>query len=436
MQRITRVAKGSVCSRIGVRAGDALISINGTPVLDIIDYQYFSAEEKLLLRFLSADGQAYEADVEKEAGEPLGLDFETGLMSPVRSCKNHCLFCFIDQMPKGGRETLSFKDDDWRMSFIMGNYVTLTNIDDAEFQRILSRRVSPLYISVHATDPEVRVKMMRNPTAGKLMERLKALQAAGLCFHSQIVCCPEINDGPILQRSMEELGALYPAARSLAVVPVGLTKYREGLAPLRIFEKEEAKAVLRRIEAFASRCRAEMGTSFVFPADELVLEAGEELPPYEAYEDFPQIENGVGLLRLFEREFLDALEEKTPLLQPYFADAVGGVMAHPFMRGLFQKLEQVNIHMRLHAVRNEYFGPSVNVGGLLTGQDILRQVKGKLHSNTLLLPHNMLREGEDVFLDGMTVEALAGALGVAVAPVRGEGEAWVEALFRLAEEAQ
>lgn len=431
MQLITAVQPQSIAEALGVQRGDTLLSINGQPVLDVVDYEFLCAEERLLLRMLDADGEEYEAEIEKQSYQPLGLNFESSLMSTVRTCKNHCIFCFIDQMPKTGRSSLLFKDDDWRMSFIMGNYITLTNVDDEEFQRILERKVSPLYISVHATDEDVRCKMMRNPNA-KLMQRLYMLRDAGLQFHCQIVCCPGWNDGAILRQAMQELNKLYPAAQSVAVVPVGLTKFRENLVPLRTFTQAEAQVLLCGIEEFAKDCLQKQHTRFVFPADELVLLAGKQLPPYEAYEGFPQIENGVGLLRLFEDEFIEALAEQQRLAQPFCFDAAGGIQAHGFFSTLFAKLDDYNIHPVLHAIRNDYFGHSITVGGLVTGQDLTAQVKGKLSSNVLFLPHNMLREGEDVFLDGMTLDQVRDELNVAVVPVRGEGEAWITTLFNYA----
>lgn len=433
MQRVTAVAPRSIAEELGVSEGDSLISINGEPVLDVVDYEYLCAEERLLLVF-SRNGEEYEAEVEKEAYEPLGLTFESGLMSDVRACKNHCLFCFIDQMPKGGRKTLQFKDDDWRMSFIMGNYITLTNVNEVEFARILSRRVSPLYISVHATDPDVRVSMMRNPSARELMPRLNRLKQANLRFHCQIVCCPGVNDGAVLEQTLKDLAALYPAAQSVAVVPVGLTKHREGLAQLRTFTREEAAALLGKLRAFAAGCKREFGTAFAFASDELYLAAGAPLPAYEEYEDFPQIENGVGLLRLFERDFLEELGERKSLAVPFAFDAAGGMLAHPFMKRLHGALLAYNIRSFPHAVRNDFFGASVTVGGLLTGRDIIAQLKGNLETGILLIPHNMLREGEDVFLDGVTVGELAAALDVSVVPVRGDGDDWIRTVFALAQE--
>lgn len=432
MQRITAIQPHSIAEALGIQQGDKLLSINGQRVLDVVDYEFLCAEKRLLLRMQDANSGEYEALIEKQAHEPLGLCFESGLMSQVRTCKNHCIFCFIDQMPKGGRETLFFKDDDWRMSFIMGNYITLTNVDDEEFQRILKRKVSPLYISVHATDQDMRRNIMRNPTAGLLLSRLNALRDAGLRFHCQIVCCPGWNDGPVLQRTLHALFALYPAAQSVAVVPVGLTKFREALTPLTAFSQAAARETLRMIQAFAKGCLQTQHTRFVFPSDELVLLAGGQLPPYADYEDFPQIENGVGLLRLFEKEFLDALQEQKALPQVFRFDAAGGLAANDFFCTLYQTLAPYNLHLKLHAIQNDFFGHSITVGGLVTGQDIVSQVKGKLQSKVLFLPHNMLREGEDVFLDGMTLARMQDALQAAVIPIRGEGEAWIETLFHYA----
>lgn len=429
MQRVSSIDKGGIGEELGVAIGDMLLEINGQPVLDVVDYQYLVVAERLALSFLRQDGKPYEALVEKELYEPLGLGFASGLMSEVRSCKNHCVFCFIDQMPKGGRKTLAFKDDDWRLSFIMGNYVTLTNVPEEEFKRILDRRVSPLYISVHATDPAIRVEMMRNKQAGQLMERLRALKENTLRFHCQIVCCPGLNDEKVLDKTLKDLYALYPEAQSVAVVPVGLTKHREGLYPLRGFTKKEAEALLLQIEAFAASCKASCGSRFVFAADELYLLAERALPPYEAYEAFAQIENGVGLLRLFEYEFLEALQLKTPLPEKRQVDIAGGMLAHPFFKALYIRLLPYGVEAVLHPVRNDFFGDTVTVGGLLTGQDIAAQLKGALKTNTLYIPHNMLREREDVFLDGMRVAQLEQALQARVIPVYGEGEAWVEALL-------
>ncbi len=435
MHRIVTVDPGSPAKHHGILAGDSLVAIDTEPVVDIVDYEYLCAKEQLSLTLCRA-GKSMELLIEKGLYEPLGLGFSSSLMTPVRSCKNHCRFCFIDQMPKGGRETLGFKDDDWRMSFIMGNYISLTNVDDEEFQRILRRRVSPLYISVHVTDPDLRVSIMKNPSAGRLMERLRALFDAGLQFHAQVVCCPGLNDGAKLQETMEDLMGLYPAARSLAVVPVGLTRFREGLSPLRPFTKAEAAATVEQIEAAGQAFYQKHGTVFAFASDEFYIIAGKPLPAYEHYEDFLQIENGVGLLRQFEREFIEALEERAPFKHTRRLSAAGGVAAAPFFRELYGRLAAYHVELALFPIQNDYFGHTVHVGGLITGQDLIAQLSGKIETETLLIPHNMLRERENVFLDGKTVGEVAAALHVRVVPVRGGGEAWVQAIFDTKRNAQ
>lgn len=427
-QKIVRVEPGSPAARGGVREGDALLAINGEPVVDLIDYEFLTANRTLQLRLLDGAGRERTVAVHKRETEPLGLSFATSLMSGMRSCANRCVFCFIDQMPCDVRSSLLVKDDDWRLSFIMGNYVTLTNVSDREFARILKRRVSPLYISVHATEPAVRERMMRNRHAGRLMERLQALAEAGLRFHAQVVCCPEMNDGAVLDRTLADLYGLYPAAQSVALVPVGLTRYRDGLVPIRPYTAEEARGMVARISAFQTRARAENGTAFAFLSDEWYLLAGVPLPPYEDYEDFPQIENGVGLLRLFESDFREALAEREPLPVRRALSMAGGEAAYPFFRELYRALVPYGIDLSVYPIRNDYFGGNVSVGGLVTGGDLVRQLTGRLSSGVLLIPHNMLREGEDVFLDGMTLLEAEEALSVHIRPVR-SGADLVETVF-------
>ena len=430
-QVITSVDVDSVADELGILAGMELVAIDGEPVRDIIDYEQLSAAENLTLTILDDDGNIVDVPVEKDLYEPLGLGFANGgLMSPIRSCKNHCVFCFIDQMPKGVRDSLHVKDDDWRLSLIMGNYVTLTNVDDEEFDRIIKRRVSPLYVSVHATDPEVRRKMMVNPSAVRIMERLTALKEAGIQFHCQIVLCPELNDKAVLEKSIAELYSLCPAAQSLAVVPVGLTKYRDKLYPLRCLTRQEAADAIDMIEVWQKRAMEEQGTSFVFASDEMYIIAGRQLPEAKVYEDYCQIENGVGLLRKFEEEFLYALEDKKPLENEVVLDSASGVSAAPFMKSLFEKLIPYGIRINVHPIVNRYFGETVTVSGLITASDLAEQLKGKLTSDTLLIPHNMMRERDDVFLDGIRLLELEQMLKAKVAPLWAtDGEVFINELF-------
>lgn len=430
--RICAVDKDSIAEEAGIRAGDFLCAINGENVEDVIDYESLTAEESVLLCLETAEGEVYEAEIEKDAYEPLGLNFASGLMSTLRPCKNRCIFCFIDQLPKGGRETLHVKDDDWRLSLIMGNYITLTNVDDAEFERIIKRRVSPLYISVHASDGAVRKRMMGNPSADRLMGRLARLKAEGLQFDAQIVLCPGVNDGTVLERTLEDLYALRPAARSLAVVPVGLTRYRDNLFPLRPLTKEEAGEAIDLLESYAQKSQKDWGDAFAYASDEMYIIAARALPDAASYGEYPQLENGVGLLRNFEEGFMQALQTQKPRKKPLYLDAASGISAAPFLRALFAKLAPYHVYIHVHAVPNRHFGENVTVSGLLCGADLLAHLAGHIRGEALLLPQNMLREHDDHFLDGYTLAALQAELGHAVFVMpAADGGAFIERLFAL-----
>lgn len=423
---ITRVEADSPAAREGLRAGDVLLSVNGESVRDLIDYEALSVRGRLIVD-VERDGEKLRYLVRKKVGEPLGLCFESTLMDRMQTCKNRCLFCFVDQMPKGIRSSLNVKDDDWRLSFIMGNYVTLTNVSEAEFARILKRRVSPLYVSVHATDPELRVKLMSNPTAGRIMERLTALKDAGITFHTQIVLCPGLNDGAALDRTLGDLAGLYPYCASIAAVPVGLTKYRQGLYPLRGYTVEEARALIAYGERKQAEYREAWDDTFFYLSDEWYLTAELPLPPAESYGDFPQIENGVGLLRLFELDFQEALEEKEPLLSPRQVTVAGGVAANPFFRDLYKYLEKYNIYTNVVPVQNRFFGGNVHVAGLVTAGDIAAAFPDA-GGGPLLIPRNMLREKDSVFLDGVKLSELEEKLGRRVLPFGG-GKEFIELVF-------
>ena len=423
---ITRVETGSPAAREGLRAGDRLLLVNGEPVKDLIDYEALSVRSRLVVE-VEREGEKLRFLVRKKVGEPLGLCFETTLMDRMQTCKNRCLFCFVDQMPKGIRSSLNVKDDDWRLSFIMGNYVTLTNVSEEEFQRILKRRVSPLYVSVHATDPALRVKLMANPTAGRLMERLTALKEAGITFHTQIVLCPGLNDGEALERTLTDLASLYPCCASIAAVPVGLTRYREGLYPLRGYTVEEARALIEYGEKKQAEFRDVWDDTFFYLSDEWYLTAELPLPPAESYGDFPQIENGVGLLRLFELDFREALEDRKPLSSPRHVTVAGGVAANPFFRGLYKYLDKYNIYADVVPVQNRFFGGNVHVAGLVTAGDIEAAFPEK-GGEPLLIPRNMLREKDDVFLDGVKLSELEEKLGRRILPFGG-GREFIELVF-------
>lgn len=419
---------GSPAERAGLSKGDVLLSIDGEPVIDLVDYEHLTASDRLTLEIIKENGSCEQIDLEKEDYEPLGLSFATSLMDNMRTCKNHCVFCFIDQMPKGGRSSLHVKDDDWRMSFVMGNYVTLTNLDERELDRVIRRRVSPLYISLHASDPEVRRAMMKNPHAGDILPQLKRLADAGLQFHLQIVLCPGLNDGDVLRRSIDDMLLLYPQARSLAVVPVGLTRHRDKLYPLRTFTREEAEATIDEIEARQAELLREHGTRFVFLADEWYTLCGRSLPAYDAYEGFPQIENGVGLLRLFEGDMLEALEEKKPLKRAKRFLAAGGTSAQAFFAESYRQLLPYHITLDVRAIRNRFFGESVTVGGLITGGDLVEQLMGEDFGRALLIPRTMLKADEELFLDGMRKSEAEKKLGTRIIPVA-SGDHLVEIIF-------
>lgn len=409
-QRITGVAPGSPAAKAGIIPGHTLCKINGSPVWDVIDYEQLTVGELIVIETEDED-KSFTFSIVKETYEPLGLNFESSLMSPIKQCANHCIFCFIDQMPHGNRKTLYFKDDDWRLSLIMGNYVTLTNVSDREFERILKRRVSPLYISVHSTDGAVREKMMRSRNADRIMQRLTALHENGLCFHCQVVLCPGYNDGDVLVKTLEDLNKLRPECRTVAIVPVGMTQHREGLAKLDPVTKEIACDVIRTIDEFRSRHNIK---GFAYASDEMYLRAEAELPSFDECGDFEQIENGVGLYRQFEHDFIAALEDFIMPEHMIEFDSVCGVSIAPLMQSLFDKLLPFNIKINVHPVYNDFFGRSITVSGLTTARDILAQYSGKLKAKALILPHTMLRENDVVFLDGMTTDELSKELGVPV----------------------
>ncbi|MCQ2438926.1 MAG: DUF512 domain-containing protein [Oscillospiraceae bacterium] len=404
-----------------VEPGDELLAINGNPIHDVLDYKFYAYDELLTLRFRDAG----EIEVEKDEGEDLGLNFEDYLMDNATHCANKCVFCFIDQLPKGLRDTLYFKDDDARLSFLTGNYITCTNLTERELQRICELRVSPLNISVHATDGELRARMLRNRRGAEIMDILRRFADAGIEMECQVVVCPGWNDGAQLQKTMEDLAELYPAVNSVSIVPVGLTCHRQGLTELQPFDAESALATVKQVEAFARVCLERCNTLLFYCSDELYLKAGLEIPPEEDYEGYPQLENGVGLLRLLEEEFRYALENEDERPARPFSVATG-VSAAPFLQKL---CALAGADARVYAVENDFLGHTVDVAGLLTGGDLLRQLRGKDLGEFLLIPLVMLRHGEGVFLDDMTVDQLSESLGVPVYPVDNDGDALLSAML-------
>ena len=436
---ITGVDPGSLAERAGIRSGWQLLSIDGQTVNDIVDYELFTSSEALSAEFEDENGEKHTSDFKKEVWEPLGLNFTSGLMSKVRQCANHCVFCFIDQMPSGMRETLYVKDDDWRLSLMMGNYVTLTNVDDAEFIRILRRKASPLYISVHATDGDVRVRMLRNPNARNIMERLTALKNHGIRFHAQVVLCPGINDGEMLERTVKDLASLWPAALSVAVVPIGMTRFRDGLAQIPPVDREKAEEVLRSLEPYQERFLEQFGTRFVFPSDEFYCVCGRDIPEEEIYEDYPQIENGVGLIRQLQEEcgaaFRDLQEAgfPPPPEQQTRTVIATGVSVRPHIEELVRKYAPPWNEVEVIAVPNRFFGESITVTGLIVGQDLVSALKGR-EFDRVMISASMLRENTDCFLDDMTLDEVRCRLGKAVRVVENSGEDFIRALYLMEDE--
>lgn len=405
-----------------VRVGDELLAINGREIMDVLDYKYFAYDSRLVLTLRTAEGKFRMVSVRKPTGADLGLDFESYLMDQARACRNRCLFCFVDQLPKGMRRTLYFKDDDARLSFLTGNYITLTNLSERELQRIIDLKISPINVSVHATEPALRAKLLGNPDAADGYARMQKLAAGGIEMECQIVCCPGINDGEALARSMRELADLYPQVNSVSVVPVGLTKHREKLPQLTPFNRESARETIAQVTAYGDECLKKFGSRIFFCADELYLKAEMDLPDDDWYEGYPQLENGVGLLRLLETEFVAALQQRDDADGKPFSIATG-VSAAPFVHSLFTfAVEKYGkIKGNIYPIANDFLGHSIDVAGLVTGGDLIAQLRGKDLGERLLIPINMLRHGDGVFLDDVTLEDVSAALGVPVRVVQQDG---------------
>ena len=430
MVRIACVEPSSVAEKKGILAGDLLISVNGYDVADVLDYRFYLTERKVTL-VLSRDEKLYTVKIKKGEYDDIGLAFETPLMDKKHTCKNACIFCFIDQMPKGYRDTLYFKDDDSRLSFLQGSYVTLTNMTDGDIDRIIRMRLSPLHVSVHTTNPELRVKMMKNPRAGEVLSYLPRLAEAGIAICAQIVLCRGINDGEELLRSMHDLAALYPALDSVSVVPAGLTKFREGLFPLTPFTPEECADVVRTVESFAAACHRTYGAYLFHASDEFYLKAGLPLPSETRYEGYPQLENGVGMLTSFDTDFRFALEDAPEAVFARTVTVATGEAAYPLLSRLGKEAEARVAGLTVHTVcvKNDFFGPEITVAGLLTGQDYLRALSGKPLGDALLISRTSLRAQGDLFLCGMAKETLAKALATHIIPVENDGGAFLAALL-------
>ena len=414
------------------KVGDALLEINENKIQDVLDYKFFAYDSKLKVRLRKPDGSEYELKVKKREGGDLGLDFESYLMDAPRSCANNCVFCFIDQLPKGMRKTMYFKDDDARLSFLMGNYITLTNLSDREIQRIIDLHISPINVSVHTTNRERRCQMLRNKFAGKSIDVMERFAAAGITMNCQIVCCPGLNDGKELQKTMEDLSAMYPAVKSVSVVPLGVTKFREGLYPLSPFTRELAAETLDQVTAFGDECIEKYGSRIFFCGDELYLKAEREIPEDGFYEEYTQLDNGVGMLRLMETEFTSALKLSDEPDYVSFTIATGASTGKFFEKLVAMAKERYpKLQGNVYVIENDFFGHSIDVTGLITGGDFISQLKTKELGERIFISQNMLRRQEMDFLDDVTLEQAAAALERSIYPVEQDGFALWDAISGL-----
>lgn len=429
---ITKIDPHSPAEKAGLHVGEALIAIGGHPIHDVMDYKFYAYDPRLTLEVQTPEGVRRTVKLRKQEGQDLGLEFETYLMDAQKGCANHCVFCFIDQLPRGMRRSLYFKDDDARLSFLLGNYITMTNLSDEDADRIIRMRISPLNISIHTTDPDLRTRMLGNPNGGPSLRHLYAFARAGVRIHAQIVACPGWNDGAQLEKTLADLSALYPSVESVAVVPVGLTRHREGLTPLTPVGEAEARGMIAIIDARRAENLRVHGRALISASDELYLKAHLPMPGPDYYEGYLQLDNGVGLMSLLEEELRAALSCEEPgLPAPAPFTVACGLAAAPFMERMMSLIREKcpGLDCRVIGIRNEFFGETVDVSGLITGGDLLRQLKGRLHGTRLLLPIVMLRDKQNVFLDDVTPDDLERELGCTLRPVDIDGGALLDAVL-------
>lgn len=429
---IKEVREDSIAEELEIEAGDYLLTVNDEEITDILDYKYQMFDEYVNILIKKADGEEWELEIEKDDNEDIGLVFEEELMDKPRRCANNCIFCFMDQLPAKVRETLVFKDDDFRLSFITGNYVTLTNSGYRDLDRIIKYHLSPINVSVHATEPEVRKMMLNNKNADKILEYLKYLTDNEISVNAQIVLCPNINDGKVLDKTIEDLSKMYPYLQCIAIVPVGLGKYREGLYEIEPFNKETANNAINQVEAWQKKFKKEFGSNLVYIADEVYIVAEREIPSYETYEEFPQLEDGIGMIAKFQREFdTKYLRLREREINKTVSIATGK-SAYNFIRGLADKLEIKfkGLKVNVYAIENNFFGPRITVSGLVTGGDIIEQLKDKELGKYLLINYNMLKDDADIFLDDTTLEDVKKALNIKVKITDGTGEDFIDKIIK------
>lgn len=422
---------GGIGEELGIEPGDKLLAINGNEIQDVFDYYYYEESEQLLLLIEKPDGEEWELEIEKDEDESLGIEFDQSLMDEYRSCRNKCMFCFIDQMPKGMRETLYFKDDDSRLSFLQGNYITLTNMSDHDVERIVKYRLEPINISFQTTNPQLRCKMLHNRFAGEALKKVDILYRGQIEMNGQIVLCKGVNDGEELERTIRDLTGYLPYLKSVSIVPVGLTKYRDGLYPLEPFTKEDAREVLSVIHRWQEKIYQEHGIHMIHAGDEWYVLAEEEVPEEERYDGYLQLENGVGMMRLLFNEVQEALSAVTGDGRQREISLATGRLMYPYIGKILEEIRKKfpNITTHLYAIRNDFFGERITVSGLITGKDLTGQLKGQPLGERLLLPCNMLKIGEPVFLDDFTLEEVENSLQVKTDIVKSSGQDLLDAVI-------
>ena len=438
---VTNVIPYSIAEEVGIEVNDILLSVNGEEIVDIIDYRFLTADEELVLEIQKPSGEIWEYEIEKDYGEELGLEFGGGIMDKAKRCSNKCMFCFIDQNPKGMRETLYFKDDDSRLSFLQGNFVTLTNMKDEDIDRIIRYRISPINISVHTTNPELRVKMLGNRFAGQVYDRMKKLADAGIVMHCQIVLIPEVNNGDELKRTINDLYTLYPAVANLAVVPIGITKFRDGLVKVKTFDKESAKKELQMVQEFQEKFMKENNDPFIRMSDEFYIVSGIDVPEEEFYKGYEQIEDGIGMIRCFREAIKYGIHDLRKDISGSFTIPTGKLAFNEVFDGAKKIMEaNKNIKIDVIPITNNFYGETITVTGLLTGQDIISQLKGKIKSEYLIMSSNMFRKGYElapadyIMLDDVRVEDIEKELGVKVLVSNHTGEDLIEIINDVCQE--
>lgn len=430
---INKVIENSIGEELGIEKGDALISVNGSPIEDIIDYFFMITDEYIEIEIEKPDGEIWMFEIDKDFDEELGLEFFNPILDKAKSCKNKCIFCFIDQLPENMRETLYFKDDDSRLSFLQGNFITLTNLSEKDINRIIKYNISPINVSIHTTNPDLRVKMLGNRFAGNILEILKNFSENRIDINGQIVLCPGVNDGEELERTISELSSLYPSVNSVAAVPIGITKYREGLFQVSTYTKDKARKVIDIVEKWQHTLMDEIGSRFIYLSDEFYIIAERDLPSEEKYDGYIQIENGVGLLTKLITEInmeikLGEIKKHREKREISFAT---GSSAYIFIKEIADKLMELdeNLLINVYQINNDFFGHTITVSGLITGQDLINQLKGKSLGDSLYISKSMLKADEDIFLDDYTLDEVQNKLGVTIMPLESNGKDFIKNIF-------